>query len=152
MSAGGQKEEPKRTGSERVLAATERRAQLRAAYLHNDAVLHQDLLTFGRLVGDLTETQELILALIAAGYLNKQIAHICGISQATVKAHVTALLKRLGSVPRTRAAVLYAVMLDRTHDMRANSSIESSKIRVRAGILDHAIQERMPHEDKPTSS
>ncbi|PSC02526.1 hypothetical protein SLNSH_23655, partial [Alsobacter soli] len=64
-------------------------------------------------LASLTEMQRIVLALIALGRLNKQIAHICGIGEATVKAHVSAVLRHLGTRSRTEAAVSYAVFLER---------------------------------------
>lgn len=61
----------------------------------------------------LTDTQAVILACLAHGKLNKQIAHEYGISQATVKSHVSKILKRLNARSRTEAAVKYAIVLDR---------------------------------------
>ncbi|OCC22440.1 DNA-binding response regulator [Croceicoccus estronivorus] len=59
----------------------------------------------------LTPAQRRILALVAQGLLNKQIAHEMQISEATVKAHMTAIFRRLGVVNRTQA-VLIAKQLD----------------------------------------
>jgi DNA-binding NarL/FixJ family response regulator len=52
----------------------------------------------------LTERQRLVLGLIAADATNKQIAHRLGISQKTVKAHVTAILRVLNVGSRSAAA------------------------------------------------
>ena len=46
-----------------------------------------------------------------AGLLNKQIAYELDISEATVKAHITAIFRKLGVVSRTQA-VLLATKLD----------------------------------------
>lgn len=43
----------------------------------------------------LTPQQARVLALMAEGLLNKQIAHELGVSLATVKAHVSAILRKL---------------------------------------------------------
>ncbi|MCP5395990.1 MAG: response regulator transcription factor [Sphingomonadaceae bacterium] len=59
----------------------------------------------------LTPAQRRILKLAAEGRLNKQIAHEMGISEATVKAHMTAIFRRLGVINRTQA-VLLATHLD----------------------------------------
>ena len=56
----------------------------------------------------LTPQQRRILALICAGRLNKQIAFEMGLAEATVKAHITGLLRRLRVQSRTQAAVLVA--------------------------------------------
>ncbi|PEQ13039.1 DNA-binding response regulator [Novosphingobium sp. PC22D] len=59
----------------------------------------------------LTPAQRRILALVAEGKLNKQIAHEMDITEATVKAHMTAIFRRLGVINRTQA-VLIAHQLD----------------------------------------
>lgn len=59
----------------------------------------------------LTPAQRRILALVAEGRLNKQIAHEMQISEATVKAHLTGIFRRLGVINRTQA-VLMAGKLD----------------------------------------
>jgi DNA-binding CsgD family transcriptional regulator len=79
-----------------------------------NVVLDVDIDAFAQRVHLMTKTQKLVLALIATGLLNKQIAYLCGISEATVKSHVSELTKRLGNVTRVRAAVLYAVHVDRS--------------------------------------
>jgi len=53
----------------------------------------------------LTPQQTNILKLICAGKPNKQIAYELSLAEATVKAHVTALLRRLGVRNRTQAVV-----------------------------------------------
>ena len=54
----------------------------------------------------LTRQQARILQLLCAGRLNKQIAFDLSISEATVKAHVTAILRKLGVQSRTQAVLL----------------------------------------------
>lgn len=54
-------------------------------------------------LAELTPQQGRILALICEGYLNKQIAYELSISETTVKAHVTAILRKLGAQSRTQA-------------------------------------------------
>lgn len=54
----------------------------------------------------LTPQQKRILKLICAGMPNKLIAYELGLAETTVKAHITALLRRLGVSNRTQAAVL----------------------------------------------
>lgn len=53
----------------------------------------------------LTSQQIRILKLICAGKPNKQIAYELSLAEATVKAHITALLRRLGVHNRTEAVV-----------------------------------------------
>lgn len=62
-------------------------------------------------IASLTPAQRRILSLIREGLLNKQIAFELDISEATVKAHITAILRKLGVVSRTQAA-LVATKLD----------------------------------------
>lgn len=57
-------------------------------------------------LADLTPQQTRIMKLICAGKPNKQIAYELNLAEATVKAHITALLRRLGVQNRTQAAVL----------------------------------------------
>lgn len=54
----------------------------------------------------LTSQQIRILKLICAGKPNKQIAYELTLAEATVKAHITALLRRLGVHNRTQAVVV----------------------------------------------
>lgn len=62
-------------------------------------------------IASLTPAQRRILAAIRQGLLNKQIAYELTISEATVKAHITAILRKLGVGSRTQA-VLLAAKLD----------------------------------------
>ncbi len=62
-------------------------------------------------IASLTPAQRRILAAIRQGMLNKQIAYELTISEATVKAHITAILRKLGVNSRTQA-VLLAAKLD----------------------------------------
>jgi DNA-binding NarL/FixJ family response regulator len=57
-------------------------------------------------MGLLTRQQAKILQLICAGRLNKQIAHDLTIAETTVKAHVTAIMRKLGVQSRTQAVLV----------------------------------------------
>lgn len=59
-----------------------------------------------QMVADLTPQQTRILALIADGLTNREIAERLFLAEKTVKNHVTALLSRLGVAHRTQAAVV----------------------------------------------
>ncbi|MFW2852661.1 response regulator transcription factor [Sphingomonas sp. TX0543] len=59
-----------------------------------------------RRIATLTPQQHVVLQLIVAGKLNKQIAYDLGVSITTVKAHVSAILSKLHVVSRTQAAML----------------------------------------------
>ncbi len=57
-------------------------------------------------IAGLTPKELRVLAGIAAGKLNKQIAFEMDVTEKTVKAHVTTILRKLGVHSRTQAAVL----------------------------------------------
>lgn len=57
-------------------------------------------------VAGLTPTQLKVLLAVLEGQLNKQIAHSLGISEATVKAHMTAIMRKLDVQNRTQAALV----------------------------------------------
>ena len=58
----------------------------------------------GRLA-TLTPQQVRVLMMLSGGLLNKQIAYELGVSEATVKAHVSAILQKLGVESRTQAVI-----------------------------------------------
>jgi DNA-binding NarL/FixJ family response regulator len=58
------------------------------------------------LVGSLSRQQFRVLRLLGEGLLNKQIAYGLGIGETTVKAHISAILKKLGASNRTQAAMM----------------------------------------------
>ncbi len=67
-------------------------------------------------VAGLTPAQLKVLLAVLDGQLNKQIAHNLGISEATVKAHMTAILRKLDVRSRTQAAlVARSLGLDLAH-------------------------------------
>ena len=53
----------------------------------------------------LTPQQVRVLMMLSEGLLNKQIAYELGVSEATVKAHVSAILQKLGVESRTQAVI-----------------------------------------------
>jgi DNA-binding NarL/FixJ family response regulator len=53
----------------------------------------------------LTPQQVRVLMMLSGGLLNKQIAYELGVSEATVKAHVSAILQKLGVESRTQAVI-----------------------------------------------
>ena len=58
----------------------------------------------------LTPQQVRVLMMLSEGLLNKQIAFQLGVSEATVKAHVSAILQKLGVESRTQAVIAAAKM------------------------------------------
>ncbi|HEY8441425.1 MAG TPA: response regulator transcription factor [Xanthobacteraceae bacterium] len=56
-------------------------------------------------LASLTPQQVRVLMMLSEGLLNKQIAYELGVSEATVKAHVSAILQKLGVESRTQAVI-----------------------------------------------
>ena len=57
-------------------------------------------------LSSLTPQQVRVLMMLSQGLLNKQIAYELSVSEATVKAHVSAILQKLGVESRTQAVIL----------------------------------------------
>jgi DNA-binding NarL/FixJ family response regulator len=53
----------------------------------------------------LSDREREVVGLVADGLANKQIARHLGISERTVKAHLTSVFQRIGVTDRTRAAL-----------------------------------------------
>ena len=70
----------------------------------------QDLSLMGigmeMLASPLTPRELEILSYVARGYINKQVAHKLGVSEQTVKNHMTSVLRKLDANDRTQAVVL----------------------------------------------
>ena len=58
-----------------------------------------------RRLSSLTPQQVRVLMMLSEGLLNKQIAYELTVSEATVKAHVSAILQKLGVESRTQAVI-----------------------------------------------
>ncbi len=69
-------------------------------------------------MAQLTPQQFRVLTMVCAGRLNKQIGDDLRITEATVKAHMTVILRKLGASNRTQAALL-AGRLARDRELRA---------------------------------
>lgn len=63
-------------------------------------------------VASLTPAQRRVITGLSEGLLNKQIAYEMGISEATVKAHMTAIFRKLGANNRTQALLIYKSATD----------------------------------------
>jgi len=59
-------------------------------------------------LASLTPQQVRVLMMLSQGLLNKQIAYELSVSEATVKAHVSAILQKLGVESRTQAVIAAA--------------------------------------------
>lgn len=70
-----------------------------------DAPIDAELDAVASHVAALTPTQLRVLLGVLAGRLNKQIAHDLGVSEATVKAHMTGIMRKLDVQNRTQAVL-----------------------------------------------
>lgn len=71
-----------------------------------NAQTHQESSALARRLASLTPQQIRVLMMLSQGLLNKQIAYELGVSEATVKAHVSAILQKLAVESRTQAVIL----------------------------------------------
>jgi len=67
---------------------------------------------FADKLAQLTPHQFKVLKMMADGLLNKQIAYELDISESTVKQHVSAVLRKLEVINRTKAGVLFKQMMN----------------------------------------
>ena len=65
----------------------------------------KDIADIVRRMASLTPQQVRVLMMLSEGLLNKQIAYELTVSEATVKAHVSAILQKLGVESRTQAVI-----------------------------------------------
>lgn len=61
-------------------------------------------------IAALTPQQYKVLGMLSDGLLNKQIAYELNVSEATIKAHMTAIFRKLGVKNRTQAVILLKEM------------------------------------------
>lgn len=81
-----------------ALGGTAQTAQVEASSAPLDSIRQE--------VAGLTPTQLKVLLAVLDGQLNKQIAHNLSMSEATVKAHMTAIMRKLDVRNRTQAALV----------------------------------------------
>ncbi len=87
-----------------------------AAARSGESVPAGDIENIRREVAGLTPTQLKVLLAVLDGQLNKQIAFQLGITESTVKAHMTAIMRKLDVRNRTQAAlVARSLGLDLAH-------------------------------------
>ena len=72
-------------------------------------------------LAQLTAKQFQVFGMLCSGRLNKQIAHELQITEATVKVHMTAILRKLGAANRTQAALLAGRLLIDPHEIKLPS-------------------------------
>jgi len=75
-------------------------------YIDLDAVANAGKANQQKLFASLTPAQNRVLDGVVSGRLNKQIAFDMGISEATVKAHMTSIFRKLGVSNRTQVVLL----------------------------------------------
>jgi DNA-binding NarL/FixJ family response regulator len=78
-----------------------------------------------RRLSSLTPQQFRVLGLVCSGLLNKQIAYELNVSEATIKAHMTAILRKLDVYTRTQAVMLVGRLSVDPGSLRAASEEES---------------------------
>ena len=71
-----------------------------------DAAREDEMAAVAEKLASLTPQQVRVLMMLGEGLLNKQIAYELGVSEATVKAHVSAILQKLEVDSRTQAVIL----------------------------------------------
>lgn len=71
-----------------------------------DDQLHSEEADIAARLSSLTPHQFRVLMMLGEGLLNKQIAYQLGVSEATIKAHVTAILRKMHVNNRTRAVLM----------------------------------------------
>ena len=91
----------------------------------------------------LTPQQVRVLMMLSEGLLNKQIAYELGVSEATIKAHVSAILQKLGVESRTQAVIAAAQDFRRPVAPRHADGVACVIPRracasIEAGYLEHA--------------
>lgn len=99
------KSSPVETISEAIAAVLEGELWLPETALALDEAHPSPHEELAQRVASLTPQQCRVLQMLANGLLNKQIAVELQVSEATVKAHVTAIFRKLGVRSRTQAAV-----------------------------------------------
>ncbi len=72
--------------------------------IHDDRLDHDEA-GIAAAMSSLTPHQFRVLMMLGEGLLNKQIAYQLGVSEATIKAHVTAILRKMDVTNRTQAVL-----------------------------------------------
>lgn len=67
--------------------------------------IDEEEMSLGSKIASLTPQQYRVLCFLREGWLNKQIAYELSVTEATIKAHITAIFKKLGVSNRTQAVI-----------------------------------------------
>ena len=89
----------------------------------------------------LTPQQVRVLMMLSEGLLNKQIAYELSVSEATVKAHVSAILQKLGVESRTQAVIAAAKIEIGQWPQAARLEIEAARDSKFARVLSALLSE-----------
>ncbi len=99
------KSAPLETISEAITAVLEGEEWLPQELAENMDDVSEEDQQFAAALASLTPQQFRVLTMLTEGLLNKQIAYELSVSEATIKAHVTAILRKLGVHSRTQAVI-----------------------------------------------
>lgn len=99
------KSAPLETISEAISAVLEGEEWLPQELTENMGDVSEEDQQFAVALASLTPQQFRVLTMLTEGLLNKQIAYELSVSEATIKAHVTAILRKLGVHSRTQAVI-----------------------------------------------
>ncbi len=102
-------------GAQEIQAASAEVLEIEKSYADDDrttvtSALVRAAMPSGRKVGEMTARQSEIFDLLADGLSNREVAAELGVSEHTVRVHMTAILRSLGVSNRTKAAVLAAAI------------------------------------------
>jgi len=99
------KSAPLETIAEAIVAVLEGEEWLPQEVAENLGEVSEEDQKFAEALASLTPQQFRVLTMLTEGLLNKQIAYELNVSEATIKAHVTAILRKLGVHSRTQAVI-----------------------------------------------
>jgi len=92
--------------------------QIAPAGLGSVAQPEEAALDLAKRLAQLTARQFLVFGMLCSGRFNKQIAHELRITEGTVKAHMTAILHKLGAANRTQAVLLAGRLLLESREIK----------------------------------
>lgn len=107
MSLGASGYIPKSSALDDITSAIKSVLSGNNAFPENISDQEQFDSTASQKLASLTPAQQRVMSCLSDGLLNKQIAFKMGISEATVKAHMTAIFRKLGANNRTQALLVF---------------------------------------------
>lgn len=79
-------------------------------FQHNLSPVSQEEKDLAAKIATLTPQQYKVLCYLREGWLNKQIGFEMGVTEATIKAHISAIFRKLGISNRTQAVIMLSKM------------------------------------------